>query len=122
GAYRRGYYPMAKGATGKIGFYAANPRGIIPLDDRFTIRRSLRQALKKKNYEVRFDSAFDQVIRNCSRHGELSNNQIWLSDEMIALYTEIHRRGIAHSVETWMDGDLAGGLYGLALGAGFMGE
>ena len=112
---------MAKGKDGAIQFYYYDPRGIIPLDDRFTVRRSLRQILNKKIFEIRFDTAFEETIRACARH-ESEDEGIWLSEEMIAIYCELHSRGIAHSVEAWQDEKLQGGLYGLALGSAFCGE
>jgi len=121
-AYLNGYYPMAKGRHGRIGFYYYEPRGIIPLDDRFTVRRSLRQAIKKANFEIRFDTAFEQVMRQCARYGSIPNAEVWISEEMIPLYVELHRQGIAHSVETWAGGELVGGLYGLSFGSAFCGE
>lgn len=121
-AYRQGYFPMAQGKHGAIQFYFYEPRGIIPLDERFTVRRSLRQIISKKTFEIKFDTAFEEVIRNCARHDKESDEGVWLSEEMIEIYCELHRRGIAHSVETWIDGKLQGGLYGLALGSVFCGE
>lgn len=120
-AYRQGYFPMAHGKKGPIQFFYYEPRGILPLDERFTIRRSLKQIIHKKTFEIRFDTAFEDVIRACSRH-ELQDEGIWLSEEMIAIYCELHKRGIAHSVEAWSGGKLQGGLYGLALGSAFCGE
>jgi len=121
-AYRQGYFPMAHGKHGPIQFFYYEPRGILPLDERFTVRRSLRQIINKKKFDVRFDTAFESVIRACARHDELSDEGIWLSEEMIALYCELHKRGIAHSVEAWHDHQLQGGLYGLAFGSAFCGE
>jgi len=121
-AYRQGYFPMADGRNGPIKFYFYEPRGIIPLDERFTVRRSLRQIIKKKTFEIRFNSAFEKVIRSCARHDDLSDQEIWISEEMIAIYTELHKRGIAHSVEAWQNNELCGGLYGLTIGAVFCGE
>jgi leucyl/phenylalanyl-tRNA--protein transferase len=120
--YRQGYFPMAHGKEGPIQFFYYEPRGILPLDERFTIRRSLRQIINKKQFEIRFDTAFEEVIRACARHDELSDDGIWLSEEMIGIYCELHRRGIAHSVEAWQDNRLQGGLYGLSLGSAFCGE
>ncbi len=121
-AYSQGYFPMAHGKHGPIQFFYYEPRGILPLDERFTVRRSLRQIIKKKTFDIKFDTAFEEVIRNCSRHDELPEEEIWLSEEMIEIYIELHKRGIAHSVETWQDEKLQGGLYGLALGSAFCGE
>ena len=113
---------MSNGKNGPIQFFYYEPRGIIPLDNRFTIRRSLRQVINKKTFEIRFDTAFEEVISACSRHNELNDEGIWLSEEMIGIYLELHRRGIAHSVEAWQNEKLVGGLYGLAFGKAFCGE
>lgn len=120
--YRHGLFPMAEGKDGEIGFFHYEPRGIIPLDERFTIRRSLAQSLKKNPFEIRIDSAFADVIRACARHDELPDEDVWISEEMISLYCELHSQRIAHSVETWREGKLVGGLYGLSLGGAFCGE
>lgn len=121
-AYRHGVFPMATSRTGAIDWFIADPRTIIPLDDRFRVRRSLRQAMRKMSYEIRVNTAFAEVIRACARHRELGEPSIWLSEEMIALYTELHRRGFVHSVEVWTDGKLSGGLYGVAIRGAFFGE
>jgi leucyl/phenylalanyl-tRNA--protein transferase len=121
-AYHHGLFPMAEGRYGSIGFYYYEPRGVIPLDERFKVRRSLRQALKRDPFEIRFDTAFEEVIRACARYDELSDREVWLSEEMITLYTELHYRGIAHSVEAWRDGKVMGGLYGISIGRAFCGE
>ncbi len=121
-AYKSGLFPMAEGKVGAIGFFHYEPRGIIPLDEHFTIRRSLSQALKKEPFEIRIDTAFTEVIRACARHNELPDDDIWISEEMMELYTELHHDGIAHSVESWRDCELVGGLYGLSLGSAFCGE
>lgn len=126
---------MAEGQHGEIGFYAFEPRGVLPLDDRFIIRKSLRQILHRGEFEVRIDTAFSQVIRHCARYGKLPNQEIWLSEEMIGYYEELHAMGYAHSVEIWMrpraangellndqPRELVGGLYGLTLGSAFFGE
>src|SRR5579872_4742297 len=98
-AYRQGFFPMAHGKNGAVEFYFYEPRAIIPLDDRFTIRKSLRQIIKKETFEIRFDTAFEEVICACARHNELPDHEIWISEEMISIYWELHQRGIAHSVE-----------------------
>lgn len=115
-AYAAGYFPMAVWQTGEIRWYSPDPRAVIPLD-RLKISRSLRQTLKKNYFEIRFDSAFEAVIRNCAARVET-----WITEEIIQSYLELHRLGYAHSVEVWHDGSLAGGLYGVALGAAFFGE
>lgn len=120
--YQQGYFPMARGRYGHVDWFMAEPRTIVPLDDRFRVRRSLRQALRKLPCEIRINTDFPAVIRQCARHEELDADEVWLSDEMIGLYIELHRRGFAHSVEVWMNGVMVGGLYGVALKAAFFGE
>jgi leucyl/phenylalanyl-tRNA--protein transferase len=115
-AYREGYFPMAESRHGKLRWYTSDPRAIIPLD-RFRIPRSLRRILKKQEFSVSFDAAFHDVIRGCADRAET-----WISDEVIAVYTALHRRGDAHSVETWRGRTLVGGLYGVAIGGAFFGE
>ena len=127
-SYYQGFFPMAN-ERGEIGFYSFEPRGIIPLDDRFTVRRSVRQILKKKEFEVRFDTAPEEVLRHCARQGMVPSYELWLSDELIDLYLDLFRLGRMHTVEVWMkpaSGDnfteLAGGLYGVVFGGAFCGE
>lgn len=121
-AYQQGYFPMARGQYGRIDWFMAEPRTVIPLDDRFRVRRSLRQALRKIPFEIRINSCFLEVINACARHSEVTQEEVWLSDEMISLYSELHQRGFAHSVEVWSNGALAGGLYGISLKGAFFGE
>ncbi len=113
---------MARGLYGKIEWFMAEPRTIIPLDNRFRVRRSLRQAMRKDNYQIKINTDFPGVISACARHNEVDSDEVWLSDEMISLYVELHRRGFAHSVEVWSEDQLIGGLYGVALKAAFFGE
>ena len=113
---------MARGRHGTIGWYIAEPRTVIPLDDRFKVRRSLRQVMRKGAYEVKFNTRFEAVIRACARHDEVSADEVWLSEEMIGLYLQLHRRGHAHSVEVWGEAGLVGGLYGVSVKAAFFGE
>ncbi|MBI3649575.1 MAG: leucyl/phenylalanyl-tRNA--protein transferase [Acidobacteria bacterium] len=121
-AYRQGIFPMATGLEGEIDWFIADPRTVVPIDERFRVRRSLRQAMRKMSYEIRINTAFAEVIRACARHDEKSEDGVWLSEEMIALYTELHRRGVVHSVEVWMNQELIGGLYGVAIQGAFFGE
>jgi leucyl/phenylalanyl-tRNA--protein transferase len=113
---------MATSLDGDIDWFIAEPRTIIPLDERFRVRRSLRQALRKTDYEIRINASFDEVIRACARHDVKDEDGVWLSEEMIGLYRQLHRRGFAHSVEVWIDNELSGGLYGIAIQGAFFGE
>ncbi|MEP7235847.1 MAG: leucyl/phenylalanyl-tRNA--protein transferase [Ignavibacteriota bacterium] len=121
-AYRNGLFPMAEGKTGEVEFFYYEPRGIIPLDERFRVRRSLKKIIDKKQFTIKFDTAFEEVIRACSRHDRLPEEGIWLSEEMIRIYCELHRNGYAHSVEVWEKQELIGGLYGIVVGSAFCGE
>lgn len=121
-AYRHGLFPMARGRYGSIEWFMAEPRTIIPLDDRFAIPRTIRRALRKGGFEIAFDQDFEEVIRSCARHRSVGADEVWLSNEMIAIYKELHRTGHAHSVEIRLEGSLAGGLYGVALQGAFFGE
>jgi len=114
--YRMGAFPMAD-EDGEIYWYSPDPRCVFEFE-RFRIPRSLRPIIRQARFEVQIDTAFDEVIRACAGRAEGT----WISDEVIAVYTELHRRGHAHSVEAWQDDELAGGLYGLALGGAFFGE
>lgn len=120
-AYQHGMFPMARGRFGEIHWYISEPRAIIPLKT-FKVRRSLRKAYQKNPYRIVFDTAFPSVIRACARHREVGGDEVWLSEEMIELYVELHRRGHAHSVEVWDGTQLVGGLYGIAMNAAFFGE
>ena len=115
-AYASGVFPMADDRSGRIRWYAPDPRAVIPLDA-FHVPRSLRQSLRKGVFEVTVDADFAAVIRACAEREET-----WISAEIERAYIELHRLGLAHSVETWRAGRLAGGLYGVALGGAFFGE
>lgn len=114
-AYVQGIYPMAD-EEGTIGWYSPSRRAIFPLDE-FRVPRSLAKALRKEPFEIRIDEAFEAVMRGCA-----DREPTWISEEIIRAYTELHHLGFAHSVEAWRDGELVGGLYGVAIGAAFMGE
>lgn len=115
-AYCNGYFPMASGRNGAIEWYSPDPRAIIPLD-RFRVSRSLRQTIRKGKFEVRIDTAYEEVMRACAEREET-----WISEEIIRAYVELHHKGYAHSVETWLGGMLVGGLYGVAVRGAFFGE
>jgi leucyl/phenylalanyl-tRNA--protein transferase len=115
-AYCNGYFPMADPKTGKIGWYSPDPRTIFELDT-FHVPRSLTLTLKKKPFEIRINKKFEEVMRACSEREET-----WISEAIIQSYVQLHRIGIAHSVETWKDEMLVGGLYGVAIRGAFFGE
>ena len=117
-AYSQGIFPMGD-EDGEIYWYDPDPRAIIPLDT-FHVPRSLARRIRKGGFEVRVDSAFRQVITACAE--PRPDLGIWITPPIIERYCELHRLGYAHSVETWIDGELVGGLYGVTLGGLFAGE
>lgn len=118
-AYSKGVFPWFN-SDQPILWWSPDPRMVL-FPDELRISHSLKQVLRKRQYEIRFDTAFEQVMEGCSqpRAGQAGT---WISPQMISAYTELHRIGVAHSVETWINGELAGGLYGVALGRVFYGE
>lgn len=120
-AYSQGIFPMADDADGSIYWYDPDPRAIIPLDDRFHVSRSLARRIRKGGFEVRYDTAFRAVMTACAEPVP-GRESTWISDDLINIYSELHGLGFAHSVEVWIDGELAGGLYGVSLAGLFAGE
>jgi leucyl/phenylalanyl-tRNA---protein transferase len=114
-AYAQGIFPMAD-HFGRIRWYAPDPRAILEHDD-LRVSRSLRATLRKGIYEARMDTHFEAVMRCCA-----DREETWINEAFITAYTQLHYAGLAHSVEAWKDGELVGGLYGVALGGAFMGE
>ncbi len=105
---------------GQLYWHQPDPRAILPLDS-FHISRSLARTLKKGTFEVRRDTAFTAVIQACAAPA-LGRESTWINDDILEAYNNLHRLGYAHSVETWRDGELVGGLYGVALHGFFAGE
>jgi len=120
-AYAAGIFPMAESADDPELFWVdPRRRGILPLDA-FRVARRLRRAVRRRIFEIRCDSAFEDVIRSCAQPSEKRPNT-WINEEIVRLYSALFVRGAAHSVECWRDGKLVGGLYGVSLGAAFFGE
>ena len=117
-AYCNGIFPMDH--EGEILWYAPDPRAILPLSN-FHIPRSLQRTVKQKRYEIRVNTAFADVMRSCAREAP-GRESTWISQEFIDIYTELHYAGFAHSVESWQDGELVGGLYGVSVNSFFAGE
>jgi leucyl/phenylalanyl-tRNA--protein transferase len=115
-AYSQGVFPMAE-ESGVIRWYSADPRGIIPLHA-FHVPRTLRQVIQQGRFEIRINTCFGQVMRNCM----LTRPTSWITEELIRAYSALHSLGYAHSVEAWQGSKLAGGLYGVSLGGAFFGE
>jgi len=117
-AYASGFFPMAVNARGDIRWFSPDPRALIPLDERFHVSHGLRRVLKKNSFTVTVDEDFEGVIQSCAT----SHGTTWISKGLLRAYCELHRKGWAHSVETRLDGKLAGGLYGVHIGGAFFGE
>lgn len=118
-AYSQGIFPMAD-EDGTIYWYDPDPRAILPLE-RFHIPRRLARRIRRGGFEVRVDTAFRQVITACAEPAP-GRETTWISPEIIRAYCDLHELGFAHSVETWIDDWLVGGLYGVTLGGLFAGE
>ena len=120
-AYAAGLFPMAESAEDPDLFWIdPDPRGVLPLD-RFHLPRRLKRTLRAGHYEIRVDTAFEAVMRGCAEPTEM-RPKTWINDEILRLYGALHEQGYAHSVEAWREGELMGGLYGVALRGVFFGE
>jgi leucyl/phenylalanyl-tRNA---protein transferase len=118
-AYRQGIFPWFNPGEPVL-WWSPDPRMVL-VPAEFKMSRSLRQRMRKGGYEIRVDTRFRQVMEACgaAREGQVGT---WIGQSMINAYTRLHEMGYAHSIETWIDGELAGGLYGLAIGRMFYGE
>ena len=126
-AYRQGIFPWY--SIGQpILWWSTDPRMVLPTD-RFVVSNSLRKKLRQvqismrsdQRWQVRFDSAFEQVMQACAAPRE-NETGTWITDDIIHAYTALHRQGYAHSSELWLDGELVGGAYGVSIGQMFYGE
>lgn len=115
-AYAAGIFPMAD-EKGVLFWLAPDPRAVIELDG-LAVSRSLRAVVRRKVFDVTVNRAFERVVEACSRRDEGT----WISDDIKEAYVKLHQLGFAHSVESWKDGELAGGLYGVAIAGAFFGE
>ena len=95
-------------------------RGVIPLDG-FHVPRRLKRTVRQENFDIRVDTAFEDVMHACAEETE-ARPQTWINDDILEMYCELHRIGHAHSVEAWQDNRLVGGLYGITLNRAFFGE
>jgi leucyl/phenylalanyl-tRNA--protein transferase len=118
-AYCQGIFPMADD-DGRIHWFDPDPRGILPLDGLHVPKR-LARTVRRGPFEVRADRAFRAVMEGCAAPAP-GRDRTWISPELIDGYVELHRRGLAHSVETWLGGELVGGVYGVVIRGLFAGE
>jgi leucyl/phenylalanyl-tRNA--protein transferase len=117
--YASGIFPMGD-TDGSISWYETNPRAILPIElstSSLHISRSLHQVIKRNIFEIKIDTDFIHVIKSCA-----DRENTWINELIVNSYNELFRRGYAHSIETWKDGELAGGLYGVAYRGAFFGE
>jgi leucyl/phenylalanyl-tRNA--protein transferase len=114
-AYGQGLFPMALRGR-EIGWFSPDPRGVLPVEG-FRVPHGLARALRRSPFEIRVNTAFRRVIEECAVREET-----WIDEIILESYVNLHRIGFAHSVEAWAGGELAGGLYGVALGGAFFGE
>lgn len=115
-AYRAALFPMPIEAEGELGWWSPDPRGVLELDA-IHISRSLRRSMRR--FEFRVDTAFDEVVDGCA---DPARPHGWIDDRIRRAYRTLHELGWAHSIETWCDGELVGGLYGLGIGGLFAAE
>lgn len=120
GAYRHGVFPWYTPGD-PILWWSPDPRMVL-LPEKYHFTHSMKQLLRKEKFEVKFDTRFKDVMLNCSRVFRKGQDGTWITPEVIRAYTQLHKEGYAHSVETYYNGTLVGGLYGIALGRAFFGE
>lgn len=114
-AYREGFFPMGCG-DGMMRWFSPNPRGVIPLD-KWRAPHGFRRVFHRLNFEAAVDRAFGDVMAGC-----MDREETWMGPDIVRVYSQLHAAGAAHSVETWADGRLVGGLYGVRIGGVFFGE
>jgi leucyl/phenylalanyl-tRNA--protein transferase len=119
-AYRRGIFPWPDVTIEAVPWFCPPRRGVVPLDG-VRVSRSLARTLRRCAWETTVDEAFAAVVEGC-REPRRGESGTWISDDMAAAYTELHRRGHAHSLEVWDGDQLAGGIYGVLVGGVFCGE
>ncbi|NNL67951.1 MAG: leucyl/phenylalanyl-tRNA--protein transferase [Myxococcales bacterium] len=120
-AYRQGIFPWPSSEVEPMLWFSPDPRCVL-VPSRIHVSRKLARTLRRETFTVRFDSDFEGVIRACGQVPRPDQDGTWVTEPMIAAYRRLHALGHAHSVETWRDGRLVGGIYGVALGGAFFGE
>jgi leucyl/phenylalanyl-tRNA--protein transferase len=119
-AYRKGIFPWFESDDFLL-WWSPDPRMVL-FPDRLKISKSMRTVLRKKQFEVTFNKAFDQVVEACAKVKRFGQNGTWITPGLMEVYSNLHTQGHAHSVEVWEQGSLVGGLYGIDLGTVFCGE
>ena len=119
-AYSMGIFPWYTEGS-PILWWAPDPR-LVLFPEELKVSRSLKKVINKGTFKVTMNTAFDEVVRSCSGMLRKGQEGTWITEDMIAAYTRLHKAGYAHSIESWYEGELAGGLYGITLGKAFFGE
>ena len=119
-AYRKGIFPWFESDDFLL-WWSPDPRMVL-FPDRLKVSKSMRTVLRKKQFEVTFNKAFDQVVEACAKVKRFGQNGTWITPGLMEVYSSLHTQGHAHSVEVWEEGSLVGGLYGIDLGTVFCGE
>lgn len=119
-AYSAGIFPWFE-EQGFFFWFSPDPRMVLHASD-LIIHKSMRPYLNQNRFRVTFDTAFETVVRQCKKAERPGQDKSWISEKFVSAYAEVHRRGLAHSVEVWQDEALVGGLYGLSMGRAFFGE
>ena len=119
-AYRKGIFPWFESDDFLL-WWSPDPRMVL-FPDQLKISKSMRTVLRKKQFEVTFNKAFDQVVEACAKVKRFGQNGTWITPGLMEVYSTLHIQGYAHSVEVWEEGSLVGGLYGIDLGTIFCGE
>ena len=119
-AYSKGIFPWYEDGM-PILWWSPDPRMVL-FPEKMIISHSLRQSIRKQQFTITIDHAFEKVIRNCAKTTRKGEDGTWITTEMQNAYIRLHEAGYAHSAEAWLDGELVGGLYGVALGKAFFGE
>ena len=120
-AYAQGIFPWPYDSDSPVLWFSPDPRMVLRPAE-LHVSRSLQKTITKRLYEVRYDTAFAEVIRRCATVRRPGQRATWITGEMIRAYDRLHELGFAHSAEAWREGQLVGGLYGVSLGAAFFGE
>ena len=119
-AYRKGIFPWFESDDFLL-WWSPDPRMVL-FPDQLKISKSMRTILRKKQFDVTFNKAFDQVVESCAKVKRFGQNGTWITPGLMEVYSTLHTQGHAHSVEVWEEGSLVGGLYGIDLGTVFCGE
>ena len=120
-AYTRGIFPWPISEEYPLAWFSPDPRGILAFD-KLHLSKSLRKFLKKNPYEIRFNTNFEAVIMNCARVPRSDNQGTWITQDIIDSYINLHRHGFAYCVETYLDNNLVGGVYGVCINRFYSGE